>query len=340
MTIRGTIVEVIDGRRNTLILKAALSVLSYFYRVGVALRHFAYNIRLLRAKKVSACVISVGNIIAGGTGKTPFTRLLAQHCLPFAKIGILSRGYLSAAERSCENIKVNLNSDPMAVGDEPLWLARALPTVSVWVGKSRFKSAYRAIDEGCNLLLLDDGLQHRKLYRDKEIILVDGENPFGDHQFLPRGALRDFPMRLKKADLIVLHPYRKEAAVEVRKKTKAPIIGVEWKFDAAIPNRVGLFCGIGKPDRFISMVSQETDVVALLRLLDHSSPDLEELRHFAQEVKEKGGEALVCTEKDAIKLSKDCMLVLPVIPIPATLHVVEGKREWEKFTDEIKKLYE
>lgn len=340
MTIRKNvtenITEVVEGRSTARTLRASLLMVSYLYRAGLILRHLAYKMRFFKAKQVPAYVVSVGNIAVGGTGKTPFVRLLAEECRQFAKTAILSRGYLSQVECSRKSVRAAITSDASEIGDEPLWLARVLPDVSVFVGKNRALSAAQAFSEGCNLLLLDDGLQHRQLHRNKEIVILDGDNPWGGNQFLPRGPLRDFPSRIKDADLIVLNPYREELVAQVRQRIKKPLVGVEWKFTTKIPACVGLFCAIGKPDRFIHMVGKEADIVSLLRLPDHMAPDPEELRHLASSAKERGAEALVCTEKDAVKLPQDLALALPIIPIAAELCIVHGKKEWEKFLNHIR----
>src|SRR6185436_10651897 len=114
-----------------------LHCLSELYQAATFLRHMAYDFRLLPITKVPAVVISVGNIVAGGVGKTPLVHFLAALLSKKFTTAILSRGYKSAAEHLWEPTRVHGGMDAHAVGDEPLWLAQKLPHVQVWVGKGR-----------------------------------------------------------------------------------------------------------------------------------------------------------------------------------------------------------
>ncbi len=298
------------------------------------LRHFAYDRRLFKTHRLPACVVSVGNIAVCGTGKTPLVRLLASMLSKEISVAILTRGFRSELEHSGRRERIPLEARSAAYyGDEPLWLSRKTG-VAVWVGKDRVKSGALAISEGAQVLLLDDGMQHRRLERDIEIVVVDGCDPFAG------GVLRDSPSRLRCATLIV--------AVGVQDYTKlykqlssfstAPLVGMQKRALTTLPphQRVGVFCGIGRPERFVQTVRDlNQEIVDTLFCKDHTLPSLEELHLFARGCREKGATALLCTEKDGVKL--DATLELPVVPVEIGLEIVAGEEHWEQLIETILK---
>jgi tetraacyldisaccharide 4'-kinase len=154
-------------------------------------------------------VISVGNITAGGTGKTPVTLMLAEALQKESLLAILSRGYRSQAENFSSPLllhkKRGLLHPASLCGDEPYLLAENLPDSLVIVGKNRYQSSKMAARLGAEVLLLDDGMQHRGIARDFEIVVMDILDPFGSGYFLPRGLLREGASGLARADLIILN---------------------------------------------------------------------------------------------------------------------------------------
>jgi tetraacyldisaccharide 4'-kinase len=205
-------------------------------------------------------------------GKTPFVEMLAKK-FSHRKVAILSRGY-------------------GVVPDEPMMLAKKLPNVKIYIGKDRVASAEQAEMDGAELIILDDGMQHRRLFRDVEIVLHDFEN----QHFLPRGMLRDSKSRLSKADFVL----ERGKDVQVVPVSPPDIRG----------QKVGIFCGIARPEQFKKMVVDlGAEVVAEWFLADHQLADPS---IFAKKCKELGASALICTEKDFIKLPKNSY-ALPVL---------------------------
>jgi tetraacyldisaccharide 4'-kinase len=328
MTLESYVLEVMDGKRKG---KTFLHMLSYLYRGGVALRNLAYDAKIFSAKKVAAPVISVGNIVAGGTGKTPLVKMLAEELSQTRKVAILSRGYKSHIENSGDVLCIHAETPVDMCGDEPFWLARSLPQAAVWVGKNRAESATQAIQKGAEILFLDDGMQYRDLHRDIEIVVMDGEDLFGKGYFLPRGLLRDTPKRLKRADLIVINDAKchKKVKETLSLYTKAPILFVRMKIQEDLTGkRVGVFCAIGKPDRFVrSLKDCGADVVATLFKPDHDPFHPEELALFA---KTSGADTLVCTQKDYVKLPHRLSSLFSILPIEGEFEIVSGKEEWQR----------
>src|SRR5215831_9646744 len=198
---------------------------SKLFTVGVKIRRWLYNIRILRDRTLGVQVIAIGNLTVGGTGKTPVVEKFARELRDAGRnVAILSRGYRSKPQpfhtkvlnkillredqtppRVVSNGKSLLLDSEMA-GDEPYMLASNLKDVIVLVDKDRVKSGRYAIEKfGCDTLLLDDGFQYWKLRgRRHDIVLVDRQQPFGNERLLPRGTLREPPSHLARANTIFI----------------------------------------------------------------------------------------------------------------------------------------
>ena len=181
-------------------------------------------------------VISVGNIVAGGTGKTPVTLLLAGAFYERFTVAILSRGYRSKAEKLDAPVLLCEGQGPTFpasyCGDEPYLFAQRLPKAIVIVGGDRKKASFLAAKAGAQAIFLDDGMQHRRLVRDFDVVVVDVGDPFGQGYFLPRGFLRDDICSLARANLIILnHINDSEQFTSVKMQLEpyslAPIIGTK-----------------------------------------------------------------------------------------------------------------
>ncbi len=184
-----------------------LAPLGWLYMGLSALHHTSYDHGLRKVNQASVPVISVGNLTAGGTGKTPTVAWLCRRLAASGyRVGIVSRGH--GGKRSEDPLLVaregTLLSSSREAGDEPLELARRCPAHAVAVGLERIEAARMAAAEGADLILLDDGFQHRRLARDLNILLLDAEAPFGSGRGLPAGMLREPRAGLRRADLILL----------------------------------------------------------------------------------------------------------------------------------------
>lgn len=279
-------------------LGPALAPLGWLY-CGIANgRRLAYRRGWLPSYGPGVPVIVVGNLTVGGTGKTPLVLWLAGHLAARElKVGIALRGY-GGATRS-EPRLVSACAAPEAVGDEALLLAQRAPCPVV-VGRDRVAAA-RLLAEtyGCTLVLTDDGLQHYRLQRQLELLVIDGERELGNRRCLPAGPLREPPSRELSADLVIrnggpsrVQSYRMElkggALVNLRES------GQQQPVTAFRGQRVTAIAGIGHPDRFFRMLRQ------LGLLLDaRAYPD----HHLftADEVASWPAGPVVMTEKDAVK---------------------------------------
>src|SRR5271154_5109396 len=222
------VLEVIFGERHDFRARLTRGILfggSKLFQVGVKIRRWLYNVRLLRDKTLGVQVIAIGNLTVGGTGKTPVVEKFARELRDAGRnVAILSRGYRSKPPpfhkwlinkillredqnppRVVSDGKSLLLDSEMA-GDEPYMLASNLKDVVVLVDKDRVKSGRYAIEKfGCDTLLLDDGFQYWKLRGGRQdIVLVARQQPFGNERLLPRGTLREPPSHLSRANTIFI----------------------------------------------------------------------------------------------------------------------------------------
>ncbi len=309
-------------------------LLSWGFQSGVFLRNRLYDSGWLAKKYAPLPVVSVGNIVAGGSGKTQVVLLLAQAVKGAA---IVSRGYKGRAEKSAKALVVSPEKHSFELcGDEPWMLARRLPSTTVIVSRDRFLGAVEANRLAHRLVILDDGMQHRKLHRDLNLVVLGGSDPFGEGKFLPKGKLREDPRRLRDADLVV---FVGEASENDRQKvselTDAPQVVAKTRLSESFEEeRVGLFCGIGYPERFRRDVEKSGgEVVAAHYMRDHQSIGERELFTFALRAKNLGAKRLLCTEKDGVKLAKFVTKCpLPVSWVRADLEIVENRSAWDRLT--------
>ena len=260
-------------------------------------RNALYDRQLLRSRRLAGPVVSVGNLSAGGAGKTPFVlllgELLKQRGVPF---DILSRGY---GRRTRGVLLVDPGGSPEQFGDEPLLIARKLQ-VPVIVGEDRYAAGQHAESKfGAQMHLLDDGFQHRALARDFEIVMVTPQD--AKDRLLPAGRLREPLRSLRRADAIVLASGASADSFAVQGK-------LIWRVRRGImagniPPRPVVFCGIARPQNFVLQLrAGNIEPAAEAFYPDHhayTEKDISELLALRQQ-SEAGG--FVTTEKDAVNL--------------------------------------
>lgn len=306
-------------------LRSPLALLSAAYGAGAAFQRWRYRTgRLPTVRTRRAPVVSVGNLTVGGSGKTPCVMALTERLLSQGlRVAVLSRGY----GREAQDDQVLSGGAPEAdwrqVGDEPLLIARRCPEAVVLVGRDRGRLALEAEQtHGADILLLDDGMQHRRLERDLEVVVVDARVGFGNGRLLPRGPLREPLSLLPTADLFwirepaggpgmpadrswilggVALPDRPR--VQVRDVVSGVRIGGARETPTRLQGRrVWAFSGIARPERFRrTLMEQGAEVVEHTAFPDHHpfrASELEVLRSRAT----AAGVPLITTEKDAVRL--------------------------------------
>jgi tetraacyldisaccharide 4'-kinase len=296
-----------------------LNPLSTIYGSVVGARNSLYDRGVLRARRLQGAVISVGNLSAGGSGKTPFVMLLGELLKARnIKFDVLSRGY----GRESKGVRlVDPAGLPQEFGDEPLLIARTLQ-VPVIVGEDRYEAGRFAESRfGPQLHLLDDGFQHRALARDFDIVLVTPQD--AKDRLLPSGRLREPLGSLQRADAVILSS---GAAAE-----SFPVEGkLVWRVRRGIvpqnvPARPIVFCGIARPQNFVlQLKTANIEPVAEAFYRDHhaySEKDVHELLAL-KERSEAGG--FVTTEKDAVNLGGYLSALAPLAVVPVKMELSDA----------------
>ncbi|MCP9808382.1 tetraacyldisaccharide 4'-kinase [Cyanobium sp. HWJ4-Hawea] len=281
---------------------AALLPFAWLYRLGLHLHH-----RSIRPVRLPVPVISVGNITLGGTGKTPLVIALARalSAQGFA-VAVLLRGY---GRQGKEPLLVQASMAYQAVGDEALEYAQQLPGVQVWVGSNRTCSAHLAIDNGANLLLLDDGLQHWPLQRNLDLTLLDRRHGVGNGQVFPAGPLREPLGQLARADILVLTGPAPAGPMDRRIRYHWPVKkpSFELTYQLEVPadlfgRQLWAFCGIGLPRKFFEALGAAgLKLLATESFADHHAYSEQELARLLA-VAQAHDALLVTTVKDAQRL--------------------------------------
>jgi tetraacyldisaccharide 4'-kinase len=289
------------------------------YGFALRLRNARYD-RPGAALRAGVPVVSVGNITVGGTGKTPVVAWIAKHLLDWGlSPAVVSRGYGGRAGRGPLLVSAGEGAlHPAAhCGDEPHQLARALPGVRVVVGSDRPAGAELARRGGADVVVLDDGFQHRRLARDLDILLIDAKDPFGNGHLLPAGPLREPLDALGRADLFLLtrstpeQEYPEIERVLRRHNRRAPVLMagharagfVTLQGTPSIrPERALAFCGIGNPESFrADLVAEGIELVDFRAFPDHHAYTAGEIHELAAAASAARAMALT-TEKDLARL--------------------------------------
>lgn len=196
-----------DPKNIWLPLLILLRLLAFIYGIAVDIRNFLYDRGLISSKELVPAVLSIGNISVGGTGKTPTVMKLASTLKAKGyEPAVISRGYgREISEPLLVNDGEKIRADPEDCGDEAYLLASRLEKIPVVACNNKTEAASWAAENlSADIILIDDGFQHRSLARDFDLVLLDATNPFGHGHLLPRGLLREDPKSLKRADGILI----------------------------------------------------------------------------------------------------------------------------------------
>jgi len=324
---------------------------SVLYGAIVRLRNTLYDRKAIPPVKLPRPVVSVGNITAGGTGKTPMVIHLARFLRERGyRPAVVSRGYGSRGGKAVNVVSdgKTVLLDPERAGDEPYLMARVLADIPVVTGPKRVdagRSAIRLFRP--DLLLLDDGFQHRRLHRDLDIVLLDEALPFGNGRLLPGGLLREPIGGLSRADLIVLTGPETETPAppeDPRIPRDRPLFHAARKAEGFLRGRddrsyplehlegnpLYVFSGIGNPSSFHSLLSAIPGTTLTCRTFpDHhryTGGDVERIRKEASGIP---GAAIVTTEKDAVRLEKYPDFCEDLYRLRISMALRAGKEDFE-----------
>jgi len=331
--------DIVTGRRRGLgasLVRAALTVPAYALWLPASTAARAWKLYGPAKTYRAPCpVISVGNLTAGGTGKTPMVEWLALRLKADSRRpAILSRGYRATSGTN---------------NDESQLLAEHLAGVPILTGKDRAASARQAIQQSlANVFILDDGFQHYAMQRDLDIVLIDCLLPFGGGHLLPRGLLREPLSALHRADAIVLtrsdlvsegtrrQIKQRLAAIDpslpIAEAVHAPVdfidnaTGEHRPLDIFRASNVLLFSGVGNPEGFErSVETLGARAAAAFRFRDHHRYYDHELIELAQQAEKHGCAAVLTTEKDLVKIGRCWKAAIPLLALRVRLQITSGE---------------
>ena len=309
------------------LLRVIATLAAWLYDKIINLRNFLFDNGVLKTHRLNCPVISVGNLSVGGTGKTPMVVWLARLFSEEGyRVGILSRGYggIETTRVTVVSDGENILANQTTSGDEPLMLSRQLSGIPVLCSTKRVKAGEAAIEKfNCNVLILDDGFQHRHLARDLDVVMLDARDPFGSNWVFPRGTLREKPEALGRAQVLVLSHF--DGSEKARKNLET--LSKNWPdkimatathrptriFSAAghgerplsslTDLRLAAFAGIARPDDFFQSVHNlGGSLVYTAALPDHYPLTHELLASLVREASRFEPELWVTTEKDWVRL--------------------------------------
>jgi len=330
-----------DSSESRLAVQALRGVLrgaSWGYWAAVQARKAFYRCGVFKTHRLPVPVISVGNLTCGGTGKTPLVQWIARFLTESGKrVAILSRGYKGTGQ----------------VSDESQAIQDVLKGVPHLLDADRVKTGRKAIEEDAQCIILDDAFQHLRLWRDLDIVTIDALNPFGFGYLLPRGLLREPLGALGRADVVVLtrtDQCARETVVSLRERVlrikpsllvaeaaHKPVRVVRWSNDEQLGveslcgKKVLAFCGIGNPRAFaLTLEGIGAKVVQKMEFADHHPYAGEDLADLKVQAARLGVEAAVTTRKDAVKISKEADLGVPLLVLDMVLEITQGKEAFER----------
>ncbi len=292
--------------------------LSLVYAMVMRIRAWFYLVGVFPSDPSGAYVVSIGNLQAGGTGKTPFTVMLVNRWKEKARIGVVSRGY-GRSTKGVLRVEPDRLEAATLFGDEPTLIAKST-SVPVFVGESRVRAAQDLIAaEGTRLILLDDGFQHLKLRRSFDIVLIDASAPDWHWRVLPAGRLREPLTALERADLVVLTKTELAEAAKLKalkadirnrldmlRRRQVQILALRQDLVVSSTVRAGkayLVAGLASPSNFFELVKRQgVEVAGELAFGDHYSYSDADVRKIKSLASQAGANSVLTTEKDAVKL--------------------------------------
>jgi len=331
--------ELASGQRRGIgstLARGALRVAEVPYALAMSWRNRRYDRGSAEEHRLSVPVLCVGNVTLGGTGKTPMVAWLARWYRQYGvRVALVSRGYGAAATSR---------------NDEALELEQLLPDVPHVQDRDRVAAARLAIEEfESQLIVLDDGFQHRRLARDLDIVLLDALEPFGFGHVFPRGMLREPLSGLRRAQVLALSradlvDADRRRTIERDARRYAPdalwiecchapqglraTSGRVEALDAFRGRRVAAFCGIGNPEGFRrTLATTGLDVAAWRVFPDHHAYTRDDVNSLRQWAARERVDAVICTHKDLVKLAIDQLGACPLWALAIGLEITSGESE-------------
>ncbi len=304
--------------------KFLLAPAAALYKLGVTFRHRLFDWGILKSERFDIPIICIGNITVGGTGKTPMAEMIISYMSHSHNVALLSRGY---GRRTKGYREVQSGAHYRDVGDEPLQIKWKFPNIVVAVCEKRVEGIrrIRAEHPEVDLIIMDDGFQHRYVDPKINVIMVDATRPIQHDKMLPQGTLRDLPEELHRAHYFVVTKCPERMAPIDRRILRKVLIQVAYQrvyftcFETFMPQpvfadeveqgalthgcEVIALSGIGNPKPFLQTLHERYQVVAEMTLNDHHVYRVRDMRALEEHLRAHPGAVIVTTEKDAVKMT-------------------------------------
>ncbi|MBO5044216.1 MAG: tetraacyldisaccharide 4'-kinase [Alistipes sp.] len=299
-----------------------MKLLSYPYRMAITLRHWMFDCKLIKSQNFKTPIICVGNITVGGTGKTPTAEMIVGYMKQYYNVAVLSRGY---GRRTKGYLEVKTTSSYRDVGDEPLQIKLKYPDALVVVCEKRTEAIHRIEAEHpeINLIVMDDGFQHRYVEPRINVVIVDSTRPYYEDDYLPAGTLRDKPESLDRAHYFIVTKCPVDMSPLDQRVWRMNLHKIAYQrvyFTRVIPtppvpqfptqnvlnegDEVIVMSGIGNPKAFISDVKRNYNVVGTITFPDHHVYSVSDIERIVAKLEKHPKAMLLTTEKDTVKLRR------------------------------------
>lgn len=305
-------------------MKLLKTIASWIYATVIAIRHRLYDWGVLKSYSFDIPIVCIGNITVGGTGKTPAAEFLLQSLSASYNIALLSRGY---GRRTKGYREVLATDSYLDVGDEPLQIKLKSPQTVVVVAEDRVAAIERIRSEHpeVNLIIMDDGFQHRRVKAKINILIMDATRPYTNDHILPLGRLRDLKSRLSAAHFFIVTKcpenmtpldrrlwcknlrtiaYQKVYFSVIAQQSVKPLFDYEDREEVYYGQQAILVSGIGNPRPFIKAASERFNVVGKFTYADHHRFSVDDLKEINNMLKRYPRAIVLLTEKDAVKLRR------------------------------------
>ena len=290
--------------------------------MAITLRHWMFDCKLIKSQNFKTPIICVGNITVGGTGKTPTAEMIVGYMKQYYNVAVLSRGY---GRRTKGYLEVKTTSSYRDVGDEPLQIKLKYPDALVVVCEKRTEAIHRIEAEHpeINLIVMDDGFQHRYVEPRINVVIVDSTRPYYEDDYLPAGTLRDKPESLDRAHYFIvtkcpvdmspldqrvwrmnLHKIAYQRVYFTRVIPTPPVAQFPTQNVLNEGDEVIVMSGIGNPKAFISDVKRNYNVVGTITFPDHHVYSVADIERIVAKLEKHPKAMLLTTEKDTVKLRR------------------------------------
>ena len=337
------------------VIKIIATAISWPYLLIINLRNWLYDKEILAVVKLSCPLISVGNITVGGTGKTPCVIMLARMLRSGGfRPAVLSRGYGGSSTKSVNIVSdgKNILLDSQTAGDEPFLMAQSLKNIPVIIGSQRIRTGRVAISQfGANVLICDDAMQHRKIFRDIDLVLLDSQIPLGNGFVLPRGKLREPIVCLKRASALMLTRTDETAQADNINTKLAQLGNIPiftsihkiqdvikgdysdiWPISKLSGKKVCAFCGIAKPDSFKqSLLTARAQISSWDTFPDHHNYSLAELETIKNKFNNHKADIIITTQKDGMRLQNFPEFLSMIYLLRIEMEVTPSRELFDKF---------